>query len=206
MTRQAARQISPLRKPRNAPWLYLVITLPSMLKARSGPPRGRIKVVLKWGLPGRGVKSAKVRPTPYGYASTCYYPRVGRSHAHAVGRRQTFQTPVCSAPEAPVASARMRAYSTYIVHKTVQVCMLVHQTFEHTHTHTPRSSETAGLTMLYHGCIRCRPPACERGLGGSVMGRPPLLRRQRRVPCAARSHAARSCAAAADARAAALDR
>ena len=27
--------------------------------------------MLKWGLPGRGVKSAKVRPTPY-----VYYPRV----------------------------------------------------------------------------------------------------------------------------------
>ena len=49
--------------------------------------------LLKWGLPGRGVKSAKVRPTPYGYASTCYYPRVGRSHAHADRRGETTDIP-----------------------------------------------------------------------------------------------------------------
>ena len=54
-SRQAARrQISPLRKPRNAPWLYLVITLPSMLKARSAPGARADQSCAKVGARGAG--------------------------------------------------------------------------------------------------------------------------------------------------------
>ena len=53
-----------------APQVALVFTI-SVFSLSSTP--GRTTDLLKWGLPGGGVKSAKVAPTPY-----VYYPRVRR--------------------------------------------------------------------------------------------------------------------------------
>ena len=47
-------------------FLTNAIIRPKGLRSAGGPK------LLKWGLPGRGFKSAKVRPTPY-----VYYPPVG---------------------------------------------------------------------------------------------------------------------------------
>jgi len=41
--------------------------------------------LLKWGLPGRGVKSAKVRPTPYAYTTgVVFSSRVESEGTHQI--------------------------------------------------------------------------------------------------------------------------
>ena len=63
-----------------APQVALVFTI-SVFSLSSTP--GRTTDLLKWGLPGGGVKSAKVAPTPYVYSTPVVATTVTHTHTHS---------------------------------------------------------------------------------------------------------------------------